>query len=208
MTASPLGLLVATAGAVGVLHTIVPDHWAPIAVIARQRHWTRRQTAWAAARAGFGHTISTIFIGVIAWVAGAVAAARIGSDVNIAAGIALIGFGLWTVIAAIREQHAVDPLPKSADTTSSRTALLLILGSSPSVEVLPAFLAAAPQGVMALVSVSIVFAIATIATYIVTCALSVAGLEQLRFPFIERYGEVISGGFVMLVGCAFLLWFR
>lgn len=30
-------LLVVTVGAVGVLHTLVPDHWAPIVILARQR---------------------------------------------------------------------------------------------------------------------------------------------------------------------------
>lgn len=44
-------LLVAVAG-VGVLHTVVPDHWLPIALIARQEGWTRPDTAWAAFGAG------------------------------------------------------------------------------------------------------------------------------------------------------------
>jgi hypothetical protein len=30
-------LLVATVAAVGVLHTLVPDHWAPIVVVGRQK---------------------------------------------------------------------------------------------------------------------------------------------------------------------------
>ena len=34
MTFNPELLLIVSVGVVGVLHTIVPDHWAPIALIA------------------------------------------------------------------------------------------------------------------------------------------------------------------------------
>jgi hypothetical protein len=37
MTLSPELLLIVSVGVVGVLHTMVPDHWAPITLIARQR---------------------------------------------------------------------------------------------------------------------------------------------------------------------------
>ena len=45
-------LLVGAVAAVGILHTIVPDHWMPRALIARQRGWSKRGTAAAAPRAG------------------------------------------------------------------------------------------------------------------------------------------------------------
>ena len=41
MNTEALFLVAAVAG-VGVLHTIVPDHWVPIALIARQRGWSLR----------------------------------------------------------------------------------------------------------------------------------------------------------------------
>jgi hypothetical protein len=37
MTLSPKHLLIVSVGVVGVLHTMVPDHWAPITLIAWQR---------------------------------------------------------------------------------------------------------------------------------------------------------------------------
>ena len=208
MVHSKLLLLIATVGVVGVLHTIVPDHWAPIAVIARQRGWSRRETARVAAGAGLGHALSTIAIGILAFFAGAVAAARLGHAINVAAGFALIAFGLWSTIAAIREiTVAVDPLPSSS-VLPARTALMLILGSSPSIEVVPTFLAAAPFGVLAFFALALVFSIMTIGTYVVTCVLSVTGLEQFRYAPVERYGEVISGVLVSVIGVVFLIWFR
>lgn len=160
--------------------------------------------------AGTGHTLSTLAIGAVAWGAGAYAAQRFGRAVDVAAGVALIAFGLWTTLAGLRELRAPPQSDEAvrAPRRSSRTALLLIVGSSPSVEVLPAFFAAAPLGVGALLLMAIVFAFTTIGTYVGTTVLSAAGLERMSFPAIECYGEVISGVFVAVIGAVFLIWFR
>ena len=47
MNAGPELLLIGAVAAVGVLHTIVPDHWVPITLIARQRGWSKGETARA-----------------------------------------------------------------------------------------------------------------------------------------------------------------
>jgi len=63
-------LLVGAVLLVGILHTIVPDHWVPITLIARQRGWTRGQTARAALLAGTGHVVTTLILAGIVWLAG------------------------------------------------------------------------------------------------------------------------------------------
>ncbi|HEX8806519.1 MAG TPA: hypothetical protein VF741_06200 [Candidatus Aquilonibacter sp.] len=191
-------LLVAAVIAVGVLHTLVPDHWAPIALLARQRGWSRMQTARAAFGAGLGHTISTLAIGVVVWVAGTVAAQRFGTIVSEISSAALIGFGGWIAIAAWRESRS----PGQAD-AGGAAALTLILGSSPMVEGIPAFFAAAKFGGGLIAIMSVCFAISTIATYVALCTLSSAALERVRLGPLERYGEVLSGVFIMLVGIVF-----
>jgi hypothetical protein len=52
---------------------------------------------------------------------------------------------------------------------------------------------------------ALVFAIATIATYVVLCTSSVAGLRRVNLGPLERYGEVLSGAFIALVGLVFLV---
>jgi putative Mn2+ efflux pump MntP len=203
-------LLLVAVAIIGVLHTIVPDHWAPIAVVARQQRWTLRHTAWTAAGAGLGHTLSTLAIGFVAWLVGVAAAQRYGHYVNVASGLALIAFGLWIAISALREARESEAELESevaaeAKKIATRTSIMLVLGSSPSVEALPTFFAAAKFGGWAEVALAIVFAATTIGTYVVTCVLSAAGLEKLRLTPLERYGEVISGGFVAIVGAVFLL---
>jgi hypothetical protein len=50
---------------------------------------------------------------------------------------------------------------------------------------------------------AVVFAISTIATYVLLCVYSTAGLERMRLGAFERYGEALSGAFIALVGLAF-----
>jgi hypothetical protein len=349
-------ILVAAVAGVGVLHTIVPDHWVPITLMARQRGWSASETARVAFKAGVGHVLSTLAIGLAVWLGGVAFATRFGHIVDTVASIALIGFGGWIAIAALREMttngHAhghshdfshldrghgvtandvhgpelqrietdrgaldlsifergapprfrltgvpaasirietlrgdgarqmfsmanrgtywesVEEIPEPhgftvtvtidhdghLDTystefvehehgphghdhdllyapmrggvaslvtpetnaaasqhlhrhkTSSRTALMLILGSSPMVEGIPVFFAAGRYGVGVIILMAIVFGISTIATYVLLCVWSSAGLRRMKLGAFERYGEVLSGAFIALVGLAFWIW--
>jgi hypothetical protein len=396
VTFGPELLLIGAVAVVGVLHTLVPDHWVPITLIARQRGWSTAETARAALVAGTGHVVSTLAIASIVWIAGVAVATRFGQIVDAAASIALVGFGAWIAISAWREligrqghghrhghSHAHDfaylgadrihgpelqridsshgelvlsiyeagvpprfrltgthagrvdvetvrpsgsrqtfpfenhgtywesvdeiPEPHGFDVTltvdhgghehhygtrfaehehghdhrhelqphehdeesearrdplyaplhadaatltrhahihrhrrgpahahwhdhvpesahlipamlgepplhehrhkmTARTVLLVILGSSPMIEGIPAFFAAAKYGAALIVAMSAVFALSTIATYVVLCVYSAAGLRRVRLGAVERYGEVLSGAFIALVGIAFWIW--
>ena len=111
-----------------------------------------------------------------------------------------------TAHAVTSDLDAFPPPHAHNHKTTARTALLLILGSSPMVEGIPAFFAAGKFGVGVLVAMALVFSASTIATYILLCVSSSAGLQRLRFGAFERYGEVLSGAFISLVGVTFWLW--
>lgn len=230
-------LLVLTVAAVGVFHTMVPDHWLPIAVLARSRGWTSARTGRGAALAGLGHVASTLALGFAAWAVGAIAAARYGNLLNAAAGFALVAFGAWIAVGAVRELRAEGhqtrrghahlhrhadgtehvhwhehgpadwhpgtdrgPIHTHAHDATGRSRLLFLLGSSPMVEGLPAFFAAAPLGAATLGAMAGVFAIATILTYVVLSVVAVRGLERRGLGRFERYGELLSGLVVAAVG--------
>jgi ABC-type nickel/cobalt efflux system permease component RcnA len=74
------------------------------------------------------------------------------------------------------------------------------------IEGLPAFLAASRLGVATILVMSIAFALSTIAAYVVLCVVSVEGMQRVRLGPLERYGEVISGVFIALVGVVFWVW--
>src|ERR1700722_8194815 len=99
-------LLVGAVAVVGVLHTIVPDHWVPITLIARQRGWSRAETARVALKAGAGHVLSTLAIALVIWIGGVAVATRFGHWVDTSASVALIGFGAWIAIGAWRGLRA------------------------------------------------------------------------------------------------------
>jgi hypothetical protein len=210
MFATQAWLLIGAVFAVGVLHTLVPDHWVPIAVIARQQRWSSGETARAAMGAGAGHTISTLLIGLLIWIAGVAVAARFGHYVSLASSFALIAFGSWISLTALRDtlkrthERRHDRTP--GERSSSRMALMLILGSSPMVEGIPAFFAAARFGIAIIGVMSIIFAVSTIATYVALCVYSTKALTRITFGPLERYGEVLSGAIVAVVGIVFLVW--
>jgi hypothetical protein len=176
-------------------------------LLARTRHWTRAQTARAAFGAGLGHTLSTLAIGLLVWVAGVAFAARFGNLVSVLSSVALIAFGAWIAIGAWRElrTHPGDDYDQERNSAGARTSLMLILGSSPMVEGIPAFFAAAKFGPGLIALMSLCFAVSTIATYVVLCTISRSALERLHLGPLERYGEVLSGAVIMLVGIVFIL---
>ena len=82
----------------------------------------------------------------------------------------------------------------------------MILGSSPMVEGIPAFFAAGRYGIGLIAIMSLVFALATIGTYAILSVYSTVGLQRMSFGPLERYGEVLSGAFIALVGAVFWIW--
>jgi hypothetical protein len=237
---TPAPLLVGTVAVVGVLHTLVPDHWAPIVVVGRQQGWSIARTARAAAIAGFGHVTSTLILGIVLWALGATLAVRYGHTVNVVAAVALLVFGGWIAYGGWREVrgghdlaherfghahlhrhddatlhvhwhehrrddwHAIEAgaavVHAHEHRVAGRTALLLILGSSPMIEGIPAFFAASGYGVPILTLMAAVFGAATIVTYMTVSSLAISGLQRVSLGALERYGEVLSGAFVAAVG--------
>jgi len=104
------------------------------------------------------------------------------------------------------DMEAEPPLHEHRHKVSARTALLVILGSSPMVEGIPAFFAAAKYGIGLIIVMALVFGASTIATYVLLCVYSTAGLQRVRLGAFERYGEVLSGAFIAFVGVTFLIW--
>lgn len=212
---APALLLIVAVGVVGVLHTMVPDHWVPITVIAKQRGWTTGETARAALGAGTGHVVSTLVLGLVLWVAGLAAAARFGRWIESISSAALITFGGWIAFSgwramnherAHKHAHAHGHEHQHHEEGGRRTALVLILGSSPMVEGLPAFFAAGKFGWPLVAAMSLVFAASTIITYVALCVASIVGMERLSLGPLEHFGEVLSGLFIVAVGVAFWIW--
>jgi hypothetical protein len=101
---------------------------------------------------------------------------------------------------------AAIPVHEHDHPKAPRRALMLILGSSPMVEGIPAFLAASRYGLGLIAAMAVVFTVSTVATYVALCVSSAAAVERIHLGPLERYGEVISGAFIAAVGLVFLVW--
>jgi nickel/cobalt exporter len=110
-TGSELGILAATAGSIGLIHTITgPDHYLPFIVIGRARRWPLARTLGVTALCGLGHVLGSVAIGLVGIGLG-LAIGRIeiieGMRGDLAAWL-LISFGLvyaaWGIRQAMRNK--------------------------------------------------------------------------------------------------------
>lgn len=65
MHSTSIPLLLIAAGTVGFLHSILPDHWVPLAVVARTQRWSIARTARTSLLASVGHVLTSIVLGGI-----------------------------------------------------------------------------------------------------------------------------------------------
>ena len=74
------------------------------------------------------------------------------------------------------------------------------------IEGIPAFFAAARFGAGLLVIMGFVFTACTITTYVVVSVASARGMQKVSLGSVERYGEVLSGTFIAILGVVFLVF--
>jgi len=198
---TPLAPTLAVAAAtVGALHALAPDHWLPIAAVARARGWSVPRTARIALVCGFGHVTVSALLGVIALVSGTAVVEALGARSGAVAGVLLIGFGaaygLWGLrrLAHRHAEHASDP---SRTTTWT---LFAIYCADPCIAVVPIVFAAASVSRTATVAIVAVYELATITTMVTLAAIARAGAARIRAHWIEHYGDATAGGLIVATG--------
>lgn len=65
MSTTSVPLLIIAAATVGFLHSILPDHWVPLAVIGRTQHWSTARVARVSFLASVGHVLTSLVIAAI-----------------------------------------------------------------------------------------------------------------------------------------------
>ena len=178
--------LAVAAASVGALHSLAPDHWVPIAAVARARDWSSRRTARVA-------------LGLAALVTGEAAVRGLGERSGAIASALLILFGLiyaaWGARHALHgHRHAHGRAPTSA------WALFAIYCADPCVAVVPILLAAAPLSRAATLAIVIVYEAATIATMVVLTAIARVGARAVRGAWVERWGDSAAGALIVVTG--------
>ncbi|HEY3991805.1 MAG TPA: hypothetical protein VGM01_02890 [Ktedonobacteraceae bacterium] len=65
MHAPSLLLLIGAAGMVAILHSLLPDHWVPLAVVARAQRWSLLRVGRITFLASLGHVLASLVLGGI-----------------------------------------------------------------------------------------------------------------------------------------------
>jgi nickel/cobalt transporter (NicO) family protein len=222
MATMSLPLLLLAAGTVGFLHSILPDHWVPLAVVARTQRWTLLRTAGVSLLASVGHVLTSIVLGGLIALVGLQFRTTFETQQAHIVGVVLIltgvGFALWSATGhgghthhdhehGHGHDHSHDHGPdhnhapgERRSTARGIAAILIPFGAaaSPDLTILPVALAASAIGIGAVVGVLAAFSLVTLVTFVgLTVAATLAGY-QIKGDWLEEHGNMITG--VVLIG--------
>lgn len=86
-------LLVPTAVATALFHTLIPDHWLPFVLAGRARGWSAARTAALSGLSALVHAALSVALGLLALRLGHAVAEALGERLEQASGILLVLFG-------------------------------------------------------------------------------------------------------------------
>lgn len=230
MHVTSIPLLLIAAGTVGFLHSILPDHWVPLAVVARTQRWTIAQTARTSLLASVGHVLTSIVLGGIIALVGLqfrhVVEKQQGHIVGVVLVLTGVGFFIWGLSGHGHHHH--DALhhhqdgrhmdmtehhhggttgghDAPAESLARRLAAIAVpfgAAASPDLTILPVFLAASALGAGAVIGVLTTFSIVTLATFVVlTVGATLAGY-QVQGEWLEENGNMLTAIVLVAIGVA------
>ena len=227
VASSSLMLLLLAAFSVALFHAMLPDHWMPIAVLARAERWSRRRTARVAIWTGIGHVLGSVALGAVVVVLGyglnsivRLEGSIVGS-VLVLTGVVLLG---WSLRRPHSHRHSHSPrqppshspdhhhLPlhehgaPNAKARRSRAAWLIPAGitASPDPTILPIFLAAVAVNVSNAIQVVILYALVTVGTMVGLALAGAWGGYRVRWDWLEQHANQITA--LVLVGLGIATW--
>jgi nickel/cobalt transporter (NicO) family protein len=211
MSASAPVLLAAAAG-VGFAHAILPDHWMPLATVARTRRWSLPRLARVSGLAGLGHVALSVVLGAIVIAVGLQFRHSLQSAQDAIVGGLLIVTGLAFLVLQARghrhdHEHDHQDEHEQGHGHGHRhgggaLAVLIPFGAaaSPDLTILPVFLAATTAGTATAVGTVLLFGAVTIATFVVLTVLVAAAGYQLHGDWLERRGNAVTGAVLLVIG--------
>lgn len=205
-----------TAFLTAVLHTIMgPDHYLPFIAIGKSRGYGLRKTLLWTFVCGVGHIASALLLALVFiyfshWLSKENFAWIEENRGNVAA-YALIGLGaaylLWALRHRLKHRHNADhhhlPAPDGKKNISVWL-LFIIFVLGPCEALLPILMASSVLGGYAVISGTVIFSVATIATMMLAVTLGILGVNALRLNRLEAYAHEIAGGTIMACGLAII----
>jgi nickel/cobalt exporter len=228
MSSQAPALLAAAAG-VGFGHAVLPDHWLPLAVVGRAQRYPLRRVAGLSGLAGVAHVLVSIVLGGVIIAIGLQFRSEIetAQDAIVGALLVATGVALAALEASGRGHHHAHehgghvhaphrhgghvhaPHRHGGDRRGRARSLAAVMvpfgaAASPDLTILPVFLAAATAGVVTAVSSLVVFAVVTIGTIVALTVVAARGGYQIRGRWLERWGNAVTAGVLVVIGALVL----
>lgn len=222
MHMSSISLLLLAAAVVAVLHSILPDHWVPLAVVARTQRWGLLRVARVSALASVGHVVSSL---VLAGIVAAVGLrfqhqleAQQGHLIGAVLALTGLGFLAWGLRSGGHghehdhdqdhgdghaHEHGRAQAPTGQQSLARRLAAIAVpfgVAASPDLTILPVALAASAAGRGAVAGVLIVFAVITIGVFVGLTVLATLAGYQIRGEWLERNANTITALVLIAIG--------
>ena len=210
---SPL-ILVVSAAIAAILHTLVPDHEIPLAMIGRTQDWTVKKMAGVTLIAGVIHISVSMGIGVLALLASVALAQYVAETVQQVSGFMLIVFGLVYALISWRRKysghshsHGSEHDVHSLEPSISLGAwIIAVVGIAPCFTLIPVLVAAVPYGLNTTFLVMLSYAFATIGMMVILTSIALKSIQYVtRLEKIERHLEILAGFVISTVGVWLIL---
>lgn len=220
-------VLMASAAAAAILHTLVPDHEIPLAMIGRTQNWTHKKMAGVTLVAGLIHISVSMGIGAIALVASAALSQFIANSAQQISGILLVAFGsVYAFISwrrkvgghwhshglnqTVHSHDAVDSEPCKPSEKDSKmnwgACITAIVSIAPCFTLIPVLVAAVPYGATTTLLVMLAYAVATIGMMVLLTAIALKTIQYItKLHKIEKHMEILAGIVILLVGLWLIL---
>lgn len=212
---SSLTMLVISAITLGFVHTISgPDHYLPFVAMSQVKGWSTVKTMWIVAICGLGHVLGSVVIGLV----GIGAGIFIG-DIEMFEGMrgslaswllftAGVVYTVWAIIHRLRNPHHKHThFHEKGDKKKSMTfwVLFTIFIFGPCEPLIPILMyPAAELNVYAIVVVSLLFAITTIGTMMVSTFLLLRGINFVKLHTLESYQHILAGFTLLISGAGII----
>lgn len=201
-------LMCVSALSVGFLHSLIPNHWLPVALLVRAKKWSWGKGLLAASGSALGHIF---FSAGLAGICGLLEIPFLGDyeeEIEKFQGLLLLCFGvLYGILGYTRHvgcqgdhsHHGLDPQRQSGWLRGTWV-FLFSVGLFPCFAALPLFMTAAAHGRQALEGTVIGFSLGVWLSFLISSLIARKGLKILDRPLLEHYGEVLTGVLIALTG--------
>jgi nickel/cobalt exporter len=233
MHPSSLLLLLGAAVVVAVLHSILPDHWVPLAIVARTQRWSLWRVGRVTLLASLGHVVTSLVLGGILALIGLQFQQEFETQQGHIIGAVLILTGIIFLIWGLvghgphghtheesqthehDHDHDHDHTHDDATTVKERSgakglaAIIVPFGvaASPDFTILPVALAASAIGKGAVVAVLGVFAVVTIVTFVGLTVIATLVGYQIKGKWLENNANTLTSLVLIAIGIVAFIGF-